>query len=166
MSPRLPSGLPDPLHLLQPFPWEGLVPALLLLLAAYLVQRWRRARRRAPAKAPARTAARPRRGSELAQAVEKIRHRHLRAETYRLGCHELAATLRTQLEAERSQPLTRLTAREIRRILGETPLSRLFDRLDNLQFRRRPPRRHDFRGVCDEALEVVHTKKPNQQVAH
>ena len=146
MTPRLPSGLPDPLHLLQPFPWEGLVPALLLLLAAYLVQRWRRARRRAPAKAPARTAARPRRGSELAQAVE------------------LAATLRTQLEAERRQPLTRLTAREIRRTLGETPLSRLFDRLDDLQFRRRPPRRHDFSGVCDEALEVVGTSvQPNQQ---
>jgi hypothetical protein len=156
MSEELPRGLADPLHILEPFPgWAraAIVAALLLALLWMLWRRWAR-RRRVPvaARSPRRVA--PRLDS-IAEVIRRIRRRYPDAGSYRQGCHELSAVLRSFLERGSPHPFSILTAREIARALGEGEQTRLFDRLAELQFARRAPSRRDFRAICDLALEVV-----------
>ena len=156
---KLPAGLEYPLHLLEPWPWgEILTVIFLAFLLALLV--WRRRRRKAP-EAPATpppvpSPVVPTRG--LADAVADLRRRYRMTGDTRGACHELAGLVRGHFERLRGRPYTVLTAGEIRRREGDSPLSRLFGRLATLQFGRESPSRQDFDGACDVVLEV--TEKP------
>jgi hypothetical protein len=161
----LPEPLAGPLHFPSPpscawlLVWFLLVAGLLFWLGRLL---WRRLRRASAARG-ARPAPPPRRrraASGIGAAIAAILDRHLRSATYRRGCHELSAALRTHWEeGGLGQPagprFTRMTAREIGGRLGDRPATRLLSVLSDLQFGRRGPTREDFQGACDLAAELV-----------
>jgi hypothetical protein len=163
----LPAGLGDPLHLLEPSNVDTWLPSLLAtLLGLLLTWAWRRWKAKRSQK-PAPTTTRPRpvaagaSGSVLDE-VAALRRRHARSRTFREGCHALASTLRQHLERARDSgagdpgaPIPTLTAREMAARLGDPLIGSLFELLEELQFRRREPRKTDFLGVCDLATEVL-----------
>ncbi len=161
----LPGGLAGPLHFPSPPGWS--LPAAAVLLAAVLLwQLWRWLRRRAarpPAPVPSRPSAPPT-PVGIFELLGSLLRRHLTAGSYRAGCHELSGALRRHWEeqglggAARSR-LTRLTAREARRQLGDRPAIRLLELLSQLQFGRSEPSRNDFEGACKLAAELVSGRK-------
>ena len=99
----------------------------------------------------------------IGQAIRALRKKHLASTLLRQGCHELSALLREHyekagLDDQRSAPITKLTALELRRRLGETPFTRLFVDLAALQFSSRLPSRKAFRHVCHWAIQLVESK--------
>ena len=156
---RLPAGLEDPLHLMEPWPWGKLLMVVFLtLLLAFLV--WRRRRRPVekvlvtppplPGSPP------PPRG--LVEAVGDLRRRYGRTGDFRRACHDLAELVRRHLEHRSGRPYSVLTAGEIRRQEGDTPLARIFGRLAGLQFGRVAPSRRDFDETCDSLIQATQEK--------
>ena len=153
----LPHGLAEALHYRDPFPWGWTVAATLLALLALWVVLWARARaRRRPPAAPAPVPP-PSPPPVPASGLKEEIRRLLRRYRYdpRGGCHELAALLRRHLGESRGRDLTRHTARELERELGDGPVSRLFHLLAELQFARRRPSADDLSGACELALEAA-----------
>lgn len=156
----LPAGLAEPLHLLEPSNWRGWVVAGLATLLVAAIACWVFYRRRFDARRriqPRTAQASPPGPHEqgIADAIESIRLRFSRRGLARAGCHALSAALRTHLERRKPIRYSILTAREIGRRLGDTPLTRLLALLSDLQFGRREPARGDLEGLCDLAHEVV-----------
>ena len=98
--------------------------------------------------------------SRIATVIEAIRRRYREREAYRPGCHKLAAALREHFgrDLEGRDSLTTLTVTEMARLIGDTPVARLFGLLSELQFYRRVPTESDFDGACDLALEVAESR--------
>lgn len=163
----LPGRLADPLHFPTPpscawlVVWLLLIAGLLVWLLRLAWRRWRARRRPAPAPRPSP----PPPPGDIAAAIAAIRRRTLETRSYRQGCHELSGTLRAHWEARPpaaggARPrLTRMTAAEIGRRLGDGAVSRFLTLLAQLQFGRRPPSRNDFVGACNLAREVVSAGK-------
>ncbi|MCG8461469.1 MAG: hypothetical protein MI919_34740 [Holophagales bacterium] len=162
----LPHAFGEPLHLLEPdapWPWGGLILSALLVLALRALLR----RRRVPAPAAAASAEPPPAeapAGDFLEALIEARRRHARAGTLREGCHELAAILRSFFAgrapagpdpAIAGLPVDRLTLRELGTRLGDPFTTSLFELLEDLRFRRRPPLGDDLQGVYDLAAEVV-----------
>ena len=168
LAPAEPVPLPGPLAgaLHYPSPpscawllvWLLLIAGLVVWLARLL---WRRLRRRAaaPAAKPP-PAARPRGRRGIAAVLAEIFDRHLKAGTYRQGCHELSGALRGHWEerglARPAGPqFSRMTAREIEGRVGDRPATRLLRLLSELQFGRREPSRSDLQGAFKLAVDLV-----------
>lgn len=153
---QLPAGLADPLHLSYPIPWKLLFGLALLLLAGILFalfRAWlRRPRPPKPSQAPVTALPRP---SGIADAIARLRQRHRDAVAFRSACHELSTLVRRYFESSTGRGYSTLTAGEIRREVGETPGSRFFSFLADIQFGRGAPTRNDFEGACDLALDVT-----------
>lgn len=166
MNGGLPAGLADPLH----FPdaeVSGWLPALLLLALLWLLSRWW-SRRRSPAgAAPSPAPAPPTAGDWLIEALGELRREHLARRTYRQGCHDLAALLRSHFERLGSDtvrlPWTRLTAREIRQQAGDLPATRFLSQLAALRFGRAEPSRDDLEGACRQAIDLVLGRRASRQ---
>ena len=156
----LPHGLTEPLRYLEPFPWLWIAAAAAAIAPALLLSAWWWRRRRpgtseAPSPPPAIPDAAP---VGLTGELDRLRRRHLAAESYRSGCHELAAFLRGHLESSRGRPFSRWTAPEARRAEGDTMWTRLLSLVAELQFARGKPRRSDFEGACDLARDALATR--------
>lgn len=164
-SVELPGRLADPLHFPSPpscawlLVWLALIGALVGWLLWLAWRRWQARPRPAPAPRPRPTPPPP--AGDIGSAIDAIRRRTLAAKSYRRGCHELSGALRAHWEARppaaggAGAPLTRMTAAEIGRRLGDGAVSRFLALLAQLQFGRRPPSRGDFVGACDLAREVA-----------
>ncbi|MDA8018450.1 MAG: hypothetical protein MPN21_13495 [Thermoanaerobaculia bacterium] len=164
----LPYGLEDARHLLDLEQLRAsLWTVLTLLLLLFLARWWRRRvtrrhlRSTISTPSPARSATSvPLPG--IAGQIISLRDRHLTAGTFREGCHELAAVLRSFYEGLWSAPLRTRTVGEIQR-LGEHRIGaedggatgRLFGLLEGLQFARRAPTAGDLEAVCDLAADVT-----------
>ena len=161
----LPAPLAGPLHYPAPAScawlvvWVLLVAALVGWLGRLLWRRLRRALADRPRK-PAAPRPRPTGPFGIGSAIIAILDRHLAAESYRQGCHELSGALRRHWEERglvrpAGPRFTRMTAREIEGRVGERPATRLLSVLSELQFGRRGPTRDDFQGACELATELV-----------
>ncbi len=161
----LPGPLAGPLHFPSPpscawlLVWLLLLAGLLFWLGRLLWRRLRRALAARPAR-PVPPPPPPRSAGGIFSAIASILERHLRAESYRQGCHELSGALRRHWEESglvrpAGPPFTRMTAREIAGRIGDRPATRLLSLLSALQFGRREPTRKDFQGVCELAAELV-----------
>lgn len=158
MTP-LPAGLAEPLHLLEPFNWRGLLSAALaaivLAAIAYLLFRRRRSRGRRVEAPPPGTSLPRSPVAGIAAAIAAIRGRYSRLRRFRAGCHELSTVLRDHFGQRGRHRYSTLTAREIGERLGDTPMTRLLSLLAELQFGRREPGEADLETICDLAVEMV-----------
>jgi hypothetical protein len=161
----LPGELAGPLHYPAPpscawlVVWFLLVAGLVIWLGRLL---WRRLAsylesRPSP---PKRRLARKPVPFGINTAIAKILRRHLKAGTFRQGCHELSEALKIYwedrgLDHSPGVRFTRMTAREIEGRVGDQPASRLITLLSQLQFGRREPSRDDLQGACDLATDLV-----------
>lgn len=154
---ELPHGITDPLHIEPPFPtWAVILGVLLLWFVYRLLKAWKErsagdgSRVEVPAPAPPKQ-------SRIGAVIKDIRTAALAEGAYRRGCHQLAAVLREHCDRylDRGGALAHLTAAEMALRLGDTALTRYFDRLSRLQFERRPPTRREFDEACDLALDVA-----------
>ena len=160
----LPFGLAEPLHIEEPFPTWKLVLAGLVLWLIYRLLRllWRWLQRVEVPASPVPPAP-PSFLDGFAVAVDEIRRRY--GDDYRRGCHALAEALRGHFDALElpgsagRAPYPTLTAREIEGQLGDTPVSRLFTLLSDLQFYPREPTKGDFEGACELAVDVAASSK-------
>jgi hypothetical protein len=161
----LPGDPAGPLHFPTPpscawlVVWFLLVVGLLVWLGRLL---WRRLRRYSESR-PTLPKRRPKRKPVpfgINTAIAGILSRHLKAGTFRQGCHELSDALRTYWEERglvrpAGPRFTRMTAREIEGRVGDHPASRLISLLSQLQFGRHEPSREDLQGACELASELV-----------
>lgn len=156
----LPHGIADPLHINEPFPLWMVLAAGLLLWLLYRLFRLVQRRRAEPPPSVVAPPPIPAGASGIATVIEAIRRRYRKRKAHRHGCHKLAAALRKHFDRdlERKASLATLTAAEMTRLIGDTPVARLFGVLSELQFYRRPPTRGDFEGACDLALEVAESR--------
>jgi len=149
---RLPAGLADPAHLLEPWPWQqAFMLVLLSLLAAWLL--WKVLRRRGPAP-PGRPHTGSARLDPLTEALEGIRSRATASGNYRRACHELAILVRSAFEGRHGSRVRVLTARELAQTFGEGARTRLIALLAGLRFGRREPTHRDFEAACDLVHEA------------
>lgn len=164
--PDLPHGLEEARHILDLEALRWALWALAALVVVLLAYRWlRRLRQRAEVEPPTPEPAPMPVPMSLPRVVTRIldlRDRHLSAGTFRQGCHELAALLRSHYESLWHEPLETKTAREIRRLgarrigaQGGGAPGHLFGELEGLQFARREPTADDLETVCDLAADVT-----------
>jgi hypothetical protein len=92
----------------------------------------------------------------LKMAIAKIRDDTLHSGSFRQGCHQLSALLRTYYDIHLKKDVEEMTATEIQREIKErTDLGDYFVAMRGLQFQSLSPTEEEFRQQFDLTLKVV-----------
>jgi hypothetical protein len=155
----LPEPLTEPLRLfpLGPVAWWQVLLAGLLI---WWLWRWAK-KKPQPAATPqippqpsVPVSPMPAQGSDFNARVHSLEAKYLESEDYREGCHQLAATVRTQLEKDVRLEVEALTAVEMGQLFADPRIGRFSSELRDAQFGRAEPTREIFKNLCRDARHL------------